>query len=157
MAAAAKAPHGHAHTLGIAWPLVWLEEYELARQVTDRAIAVQREAGFLLYLPQSLLPRAELDFRTGNWDAALAEASEALALFEETGQPAEAAAASAVLARMEAARGNADECRAHWHSAPSRATSSSACGAPAAGAGCPRPSGARLPPSSRGDRAARDR
>ena len=112
MAAAARAPHGHAHTLGIAWPLVWLEEYDLARKVTDRAIALQREAGFLLYLPQSLLPRAELDFRTGNFEPAIAEASEALALFEETGQPAEAAAASAVLARMQAARGNAEECRA---------------------------------------------
>ena len=50
-----EAPHGHAHTLGIAWPLVWLEDYDLARDVTDRAIALQREAGFLLYLPQSLL------------------------------------------------------------------------------------------------------
>ena len=112
MAAAAKAPHGHAHTLGIAWPLVWIEEYDLAREVTDRPIALQREAGFLLYLPQSLLPRAELDFRTGAWAGAIDEATEALALFEETGQPAEAAAASAVLARMEAARGNAAECRA---------------------------------------------
>lgn len=110
-AAAARAPHGHAHTLGIAWPLVWLEEYEEARAVTDRAIAVQREAGFILYLPQSLLSRAELDFRTGNWDAATSAAEEALDLFEETQQPTEAASAAAVLARMEAARGNAEACR----------------------------------------------
>ena len=68
-AAAAKAPHGHAHTLGIAWPLIWLEEYDVAREATDRAIALQREAGFLLYLPQSLLPQAELDFRTGRLGA----------------------------------------------------------------------------------------
>lgn len=110
--AAETAPHGHAHTLGIAWPLVWLEEYDLAREVTDRAIAIQRESGFLLYLPQSLLARAELDFRTGSWDAAIAAATEALALFEETRQPAEAASASAVLARMEAARGNGEQCSA---------------------------------------------
>ena len=69
--------------------------------MTDRAIAVQREAGFLLYLPQSLLPRAELEFRTGNWDAAISAATEALELFEETQQPAEAAAAAGVLARMD--------------------------------------------------------
>ncbi|HEX4745770.1 MAG TPA: AAA family ATPase [Gaiellaceae bacterium] len=111
-AAAARTPHGHAHTLGIAWPLVWLEDYDLAREVTDRAIAIQREAGFLLYLPQSLLPRAELDFRTGQWDAAIAEATEALEIFEETQQPAEAAAAAGVLARMLAARGSAEECAA---------------------------------------------
>jgi DNA-binding CsgD family transcriptional regulator len=110
-AAAASAPHGHAHTLGIAWPLIWLEEYDVAREVTDRATAVQREAGFLLYLPQSLLPQAELDFRTGRWETAVSAAAEALSLFEETQQPSEAASASAVLARMEAARGRAQECQ----------------------------------------------
>jgi ATP/maltotriose-dependent transcriptional regulator MalT len=112
-AAAEKVPHGHAHTLGIAWPLIWLEEYAAARRVTDRAIALQREAGFLLYLPQSLLPQAELEFRTGDWDAALSAATEALSLFEETNQPNEAASAAALLARIEAARGNAEECRLH--------------------------------------------
>jgi DNA-binding CsgD family transcriptional regulator len=111
-AAAESAPHGHAHTLGIAWPLIWLEEYDVAREVTHRATAVQREAGFLLYLPQSLLPQAELDFRTGRWDPAVHAAAEALSLFEETQQPSEAASASAVLARMEAARGRAEECQA---------------------------------------------
>jgi DNA-binding CsgD family transcriptional regulator/tetratricopeptide (TPR) repeat protein len=111
--AAEKVPHGHAHTLGIAWPLIWLEEYAAARSVTDRAIALQREAGFLLYLPQSLLPRAELEFRTGDWDAARSAATEALSLFEETNQPNEAASAAALLARIEAARGNAEECRLH--------------------------------------------
>ncbi|MBM2822853.1 MAG: LuxR family transcriptional regulator [Thermoleophilia bacterium] len=111
-AAAARAPHGHAHTLGIAWPLIWLEEYDVAREVTDRATAIQREAGFLLYLPQSLLPQAELDFRTGRWEIAISAAAEALALFEETQQPTEAASAAAVLARMEAARGNGQECQA---------------------------------------------
>jgi DNA-binding CsgD family transcriptional regulator len=110
--AAASAPHGHAHTLGIAWPLVWLEEYDAAREVTDRATAVQRESGFLLFLPQSLLPQAELDFRTGRWDHAVHAAAEALALFEETRQPSEAASASAVLARMEAARGQSEQCQA---------------------------------------------
>ena len=110
-AAAERAPHGHAHTVGIAWPLIWLEEYDIAREVTDRATAIQREAGFLLYLPQSLLPQAELDFRTGRWETAISAAVEATALFEETQQPSESASAAGVLARMEAARGNADECR----------------------------------------------
>jgi len=111
-AAAVHAPHGHAHTLGIAWPLIWLEQYDVAREVTDRATAVQRESGFLLFLPQSLLPQAELDFRTGRWDQAVHAAAEALALFGETRQPSEAASAAAVLARMEAARGNAEGCQA---------------------------------------------
>jgi ATP/maltotriose-dependent transcriptional regulator MalT len=109
--AAARSPHGHAHTLAIAWPLVWLEEYDAAREVTERATGIQREAGFLLYLPQALLPQAELDFRTGAWERAVAAAREALELLDETKQPAEAAWAAAVLSRMEAALGNADCCR----------------------------------------------
>ncbi len=111
-AAAAKSPHGHAHTLGIAWPLIWLEEYDAAREVIVRALAIQREAGFLLYLPQALLTLAELDFRTGEWTSAVSAGVEALELFEETHQPSEAASGAGILARMEAARGNGDACRA---------------------------------------------
>jgi DNA-binding CsgD family transcriptional regulator len=111
-AAAERAPHGHAHTLGIAWPLIWLEEYDAARDVITRAMAIQREAGFLLYLPQGLLALAELDFRTGDWASAVPACVEALELFEETQQPSEAASAAALLCRMEAARGNADASRA---------------------------------------------
>lgn len=112
VAVAARSAHGHAHTLGFAWPLVWMEDYELARAVTDRAIAVQRESGFQLYLPHSLLPRAELEFRTGQWDAAIVAATEAMELFEETHQPADAATAAAVLARMHAVRGHEARCHA---------------------------------------------
>jgi DNA-binding CsgD family transcriptional regulator len=111
-AAAARAPHGHAHTLGIAWPLIWLEEYDAARDVIARATAIQREGGFLVYLPQTLLALAELDFRTGDWTSADQAAVEAIELLEETEQPSEAASAAAVLCRIEAARGNDDACRA---------------------------------------------
>ena len=110
-AAAKRAPHGHAHTLGIAWPLIWLEEYDAARDAIEWALAIQREAGFMLYLPQSLLTLAELSFRTGDWTGAAAAGVEALDLFEETYQPSEAATASGVLCRLEAVRGNADVCR----------------------------------------------
>lgn len=111
-AAAVRAPHGHAHTLGIAWPLIWLEEYDAARSAIAWAVALQRESGFLLYLPQGLLALAELDFRTGDWASSMAAGVEALELFEETEQPSEAASAAAMLSRMEAARGNSDACRA---------------------------------------------
>lgn len=67
VARAARATHGHAHTLGFAWPLVWCEDHDLAREVTSRSIALRSgRPGFLLYRPHSLLPRAELDFRTGH-------------------------------------------------------------------------------------------
>ncbi len=155
-AAAASAPHGHAHTLGIAWPLIWLEEYDMAREVTDRATAVQREAGFLLYLPQSLLPQAELDFRTGRWETAVSAAAEALSLFEETQQPSEAASASAVLARMEAARGRAEECQALAQRALASDVEFGLRSAAAQALASPRSPCARLSPASGRDRSARD-
>jgi DNA-binding CsgD family transcriptional regulator len=103
---AIAAPHGHIHSLGIGWPLIWLEEYELASAFIRRSVKIQREGGFLAYLPQALLPLAELEFRTGHWDDARLHAAEALHLFEELAQPTEAAFASALLARVEAASGN---------------------------------------------------
>jgi DNA-binding CsgD family transcriptional regulator len=107
MAAAIGAPNGHTHTLAVGWPLVWMEEYGQARSFLDRSISVQREGGFLAYLPQTLLAAAELDFRTGRWPAARAGAEEAGHLFEELGQPPEAAIAAALLARLDAAEGDA--------------------------------------------------
>jgi hypothetical protein len=47
-----------------------LEEYELAAAFLGRSVEIQREGGFLAYLPQALLPLAELEYRTGHWDDA---------------------------------------------------------------------------------------
>jgi DNA-binding CsgD family transcriptional regulator len=104
---------GHLHTLGIAWPLIWLEQYDAAREFVTWAVHVQREGGYHSFLPQSLLPEAELDFRTGHWDRALAGASEAAQLYEETGQSVDGAIAASTLARIEAARGNGSACVQH--------------------------------------------
>jgi tetratricopeptide (TPR) repeat protein len=106
MKVAMSVPHGHINTLGIGWPLVWLEEYETARAFLTRSVEIQREGGYLAYLPQALLPLAELDFRTGRWDQARALGAEALRLFVESQQPTEAAVASGFLARLEAASGD---------------------------------------------------
>ena len=65
------------------------------------------------HLPQSLIELAELDFRVGRWVPALAEAYEAIELFEETGQRTELGFAQGTVARMEAALGRDDECRRH--------------------------------------------
>lgn len=113
MDSAIASPHGHTHTLGIGWPLVWLEEYEPARAFITRSVELQRAGGHLAYLPQALLAMAELDFRTGHWDVVRTNTAEALRLFHEGQQPTEAAVASAMLARLEAACGDADAARAH--------------------------------------------
>jgi DNA-binding CsgD family transcriptional regulator/energy-coupling factor transporter ATP-binding protein EcfA2 len=115
MTAAHAAPHGHTHTLGIGWPLLWLEDYEKARAFITRSIASQREGGHLAFLPQALLALGELNYRTGDWSAARDNANEALTLFLEGRQPTEAAIASALLARLDACVG--DESAARIHSA----------------------------------------
>jgi len=115
--AALSSPHGHIHSLGIGWPLVWLEEYELAHAFIKRSVDIQREGGFLAYLPQALLPLAELEFRTGHWDDARLHATEALGLSEDLRQPTEASFASSLLARIEAGFGDEISSRAHARSA----------------------------------------
>jgi DNA-binding CsgD family transcriptional regulator len=115
--AAMASTRGHLHTSGIAWPLVWLDEHELARHFLTWAIAAQRDGGCHSYLPQSLLPSAELDHRTGRWRQAAASAYEAHQLFIETGQPTEAAQAAGMIARLAATLGDDKECISHARSA----------------------------------------
>ena len=117
MEAAARSAHGHTHTLGIGWPLVWQEEYEKARGFIARAVGLQREGGHLAYLPQALLALAELDFRTGRWDQARVQATESHRLYMDGEQPTDASVASALLARLEAACGEELAARRHALSA----------------------------------------
>jgi DNA-binding CsgD family transcriptional regulator len=104
---------GHLHTPGVAWPLVWLDEHALARSFLAWAIEMQREGGCHSYLPQSLLPSAELDHRSGRWRSANASAHEAHQLFLETNQPTEAAQAAGVIARVAATLGDDEQCIAY--------------------------------------------
>lgn len=108
---------GHLYTLGIAWPLIWLEDYDEAHRFLTWAVQVQREGGYHSFLPQSLLPAAELAFRTGRWPEAQAAADEALQLYIETDQAADAAIAASTLARIEAAHGNVPACTRHAQAA----------------------------------------
>jgi DNA-binding CsgD family transcriptional regulator len=102
---------------GIVWPaaqaLVWLEEYDEARAVFERVIDHARAQSTPGVLPYTLTGLADLDFRTGAWARAYANASEAVALARETEQPVALSFALAGLARIEAAQGRADDCRLH--------------------------------------------
>jgi DNA-binding CsgD family transcriptional regulator len=101
----------------IVWPaaqaLVWLEEHDEARAVFERVIDRARTQSAPSILPYTLTGLADLDFRTGGWARAYANASEAVALARETEQPTALSFALAVLARIEAAQGHADDCRLH--------------------------------------------
>jgi DNA-binding CsgD family transcriptional regulator len=101
----------------VLWPaaqaLVWLEEHDQARAVFDRVIDHARAHSAPSILPYTLTGLAELDFRTGGWARAYANAAEAVTLARETEQPAALSFALAGLARVEAAQGRADDCRLH--------------------------------------------
>ena len=113
MREAVSSPHGHIHSLGIGWPLIWLEEYDMARAFLNRSAQIQRDGGFLAYLPLALLPLAELDYRTGHWNEARIHATEALRLLEDSNQPTDAAFAHLSLARLDAASGDTEAARHH--------------------------------------------
>jgi DNA-binding CsgD family transcriptional regulator len=99
------------------WPaalaLVWMEEHDQAREIFSRVIERAREQSVPSVLPYTLVGLADLDFRTGGWARAYANASEAVTLGRETEQPVSLAFALACLARIEAAQGRDADCREH--------------------------------------------
>ena len=64
-------------------------------------------------LPYALSLLSDVDFRTGNWVTAYAEASEAVRIADETHQATTLAFSLVCLARIEAAQGREENCRAH--------------------------------------------
>ena len=96
---------------------VWAEDYDRARAVHAALLAGLRAASALTPLPYILSVLSELEFRTGNWAAALAAASEAASVAAETGQQGTAAFSLVTLARAEAAAGREHDARQHTHQA----------------------------------------
>jgi tetratricopeptide (TPR) repeat protein len=101
----------------IVWPaaqaLTWLGEHERAREIFTQVVEEARRASAPSLLPYTLTGLAELDFRTGAWTHAYANATEAIVLATQTEQPTALGFALAGTARIEAAQGRADECEAH--------------------------------------------
>ena len=93
--------------------LVWLEQYDQARELLTRAVDHARATSAVGALPYALACLSELDFRTGRWVAAYAGAAEAVRIADETGQGATLGFALSCLARVEAAQGRDDDCRSH--------------------------------------------
>jgi ATP/maltotriose-dependent transcriptional regulator MalT len=91
------------------WPaalaLVWLEEYEKAREAFTALVDFGRSHGKPAILPPALVGLSELQFRTGDWVGARASAAEAVQLAEETGQPVAHAFGLLALARVAAPQG----------------------------------------------------
>jgi DNA-binding NarL/FixJ family response regulator len=93
-------------------PRTWLEDFGPARRHLDKWVTAARAAGSPAYLgfPQAF--GAELEFRVGRWDQALARAEEAAQSLEETGQLTPLTFALVMLATVEAGLGREDACRA---------------------------------------------
>lgn len=91
----------------------WLEKYDRARALLDGMIGLARAQSAAAALPFSLSVLSELDFRTGRWAAASAGATEAIEFGEQTGQENILGYSLVCVARVEAAQGHEEECRAH--------------------------------------------
>ena len=65
---------------------LWIEEYERGVQMLDRLVAAGRESSSVGALPYPLAARAQGNLSLGRYHRALADAEEAVALAEQTGQ-----------------------------------------------------------------------
>jgi len=94
-------------------PLWWLERYEAARHLLERAIAELRASDGLSMLTHALVNRAELERRTGRLGVAYTSAAEALSLAQQLGELMQQTEALYELAAAEAALGEEEQARAH--------------------------------------------
>ncbi len=97
----------------IGWCLSWLEEYDAARGLIERAARTHRESGAFGDLAYVLFHLADLEFRTGRLPAAYAAAQEATRLARQAGTDQLLMADQTVLATVEAVMGRADDARTH--------------------------------------------
>lgn len=89
----------------VAQSLLWVEDYDLARRLLDPLLAHASRVGDIRALTSALEVQAQLDFRTGDWRAALDAASESVRLSADTELTVQLAFSLAVLAIVEAACG----------------------------------------------------
>jgi len=93
--------------------LTWAGEYDRARALVRRVIDEIRTTGALGVLPFALYASSGLDTRTGRWNSAYADASEAVRIASDTDNPFWRCHALGCLALVEAGQGREEECRAH--------------------------------------------
>lgn len=85
----------------------WLEEYDQARRILDGVIDSAQHNGRLGVLAPALNYRSEIARCTGNWAQAYADAEQALRLARESWSPMALSLSAVLLARLDAARGQA--------------------------------------------------
>ena len=95
----------------VAWVQTWMEEFESAAILLEHAVSVGRNQAPGA-LPMALATRAELAFRRGRWQTALADTTEAASLAAAFEQAHARGLALTCQARIEACLGRAEDCRA---------------------------------------------
>jgi DNA-binding CsgD family transcriptional regulator/tetratricopeptide (TPR) repeat protein len=92
---------------------LWAERPDRCERIVDALIADGRARSAPAALAFPLGIRAQLRFRQGRWQQALADGEEAVELATDTGQLALVAFTGGALAEVEAAGGREDDCRDH--------------------------------------------
>ncbi len=98
----------------------FIDRFGEAIAVFERAIAAARRHGAVGELPFALSHLASAQYRAGDWAAAYANATEALAIADESGRAVDRPVALVILAMIEAGRGQ-DRARSHAAEAIERA------------------------------------
>jgi DNA-binding NarL/FixJ family response regulator len=93
--------------------LIWCEDHTTAAKLLRSGVRRGRALGRVADLPYGLAASSDLEFRTGNWGQAQADAAEAVELASDFGTINDLCYALACAARVEAAMGAAEPCRAH--------------------------------------------
>jgi DNA-binding CsgD family transcriptional regulator len=97
--------------------MTWVEEYETAHRLLTPIVSAARAAGAAGVLPYVLGLASDLNFRTGHWSIAYAQAAEGVDLAAQAAPSGPQAFCTASLARIEAATGRDADCRANVRSA----------------------------------------
>jgi DNA-binding CsgD family transcriptional regulator len=92
----------------VALPLIWIEEYELARTLIDSRLEEARRCADLRALTATLEVDATLRYRTGDWTGAHAAAAESARLSRESRQHVQLAYSLATLSIVQAGQGHAE-------------------------------------------------
>jgi DNA-binding CsgD family transcriptional regulator len=92
----------------VALPLIWIEEYGLARTLVDSRLAEARHSGDLRALTAALEVDATLRYRTGDWWGSRAAAAESARLARESQQRVQLAYSLATLSIVLAGQDHAD-------------------------------------------------
>lgn len=107
---AAPAAHTLALLQQVAWIETWIEQYAAAEALLERAVALGRSQAPGT-LPMALATRAELWFRLGRFQLALADTTEAASLAADFGQLHPRGLALTCQARIDACLGDDAACR----------------------------------------------